>query len=220
MFGSSNLIEQPKSVRKSFIYRKKNLDQNHKFICQTKNIDYHQIFIHGVDPCDNYIFDNTYLKLNHYVIQSYNFFKYNKMIKGDADNTKYEKKRTIEFFKDIDNQCLELDLGLYNLVKNKNINCLLKKIDISIINNILNNIDLSKNIYQVYFSHNNKELSYLLNELLYNNKLYVYNCDNLDIDYIKCNILDYDLINQCSTIIIHGEGIINLDKIKTKIINI
>jgi hypothetical protein len=142
------------------------------------------------------------------------------MIRGDVMDKEYENlKNSITWFTNIDKDCSELDIGLSNLVRNKNINTLLKKLDNNI-NNIMNNIDLSGNIYEVYFSQNNKEISYLLNELLYNNKYYIFGSNELNIDCIKCDIIDYDIINQCSTILIHGEGEINIDKIKCKIINI
>jgi hypothetical protein len=219
IFGSSSLIEQPKSVRKSFIYKRPLLDQDHKYICQTKNIEPRQIWIHSVIDCKNIVYDNTYFKLNHYVIQSFNFFKQNKMTRGDADNTTYEKKRTIEWYHIMDKDCIELDLTLSNLVRNNNITNIIKDIDYDI-NSIMNNIDLSRNIYEVYFSQNNKEISSIINELIYNNKHYIYGLDDLNIDCINCDIIDYDLINTCSTIIIHGKGNIDIDKIKCKIINI
>jgi hypothetical protein len=218
-FGSSGLIEQPKSVRKSFIYKKTDLAQDHKYICQTKNIEPYQIFIHIVQHNKNVLFDNKYLKLNHYVIQSLNFFKENKMTRGDADNTTYEKKRTIEWFNNIDKDCTELDLTLSNIIRNKNILKILKEIDFDI-NSIINNINLSGNIYEIYFSTSKQEISYLLNELLYNNKHYIYGLDEINIDCIKCDIIDYDLINNCSTLIIHGIGDIYIDKITCKIIHI
>jgi hypothetical protein len=47
---------------------------------------------------DENILNESNLHINHYMIQSFDFFSKVKMSRGDADNTRYESKRTIDFF--------------------------------------------------------------------------------------------------------------------------
>lgn len=112
-YGSNNLIDQPKSIIQSFTHRAdmkyekypelvdhyKILTKSHthhndwqKYILNTNhqvdNIDVHNVWIEGV--CDNLSY-NRYPKkppllLNHYSIQSRQFFLKNKASRGDVNN--------------------------------------------------------------------------------------------------------------------------------------
>jgi hypothetical protein len=126
MFGSSNHIEQPLSVRTGFTYRQKgaSLRENNKEIIRTsvlhKFISPHQQLTSGkkiVMP--NKSFDEESLKdcalhLNHYAIQSKSFFEKIKMTRGDVDSQKYENIRDWNYFNAYDHKEI-LDEELKNI---------------------------------------------------------------------------------------------------------
>lgn len=86
MFGSNNYIEHPKDIRISLTKRVKNLNINTKYIFQTKNINSSSVNIHWLsDGYKNHIELSEVFRLNHYPIQSKEFFEKVKMTRGDAD---------------------------------------------------------------------------------------------------------------------------------------
>lgn len=121
MFGSCGFTAQPPSVRESFTLRRAGHDShNHtKFICQTKilktprTIDIHKI--RGADSART-ISDNFRFQLNHYPIQSEQFFRSVKMTRGDADNVVNEHVRDMNYFRRYDQGCDQPDHKLANLV--------------------------------------------------------------------------------------------------------
>ncbi len=104
MFGSSGLDRQPASVRKSFIWRKKDKSEvpNIKSISwiadiKDKGANLHQSYVTGrVEECPETI------QLNHYAIQSKQYFEEVKMTRGAADSALHENVRTWEYFKRYD----------------------------------------------------------------------------------------------------------------------
>ena len=124
-FGSSGHIKQPKSIIDGFIRRKKNQDNlsfdldfvETKSIIRgshLKKIDVHvhheisKYFSNGsmVDTTFAYITEKilktSHLHLNHYRIQSWDFFKHVKMKRGDNMNKENDNKRNREFFESRD----------------------------------------------------------------------------------------------------------------------
>ena len=83
MFGSSGHDKQPPSIRKGFTWRKKDLDQNIKSVMLLKDVTglgLHSSAVTGqAVPCPPGI------QLNHYAIQSKEFFEKVKMTRGAAD---------------------------------------------------------------------------------------------------------------------------------------
>lgn len=104
MFGSSGLDRQPASVRKSFIWRKKDKSDvpNIKSIAwmadiKDKGANLHQTYVTGrVEECPETI------QLNHYSIQSRQYFEEVKMTRGAADTAMHETIRTWDYFKKYD----------------------------------------------------------------------------------------------------------------------
>lgn len=121
MFGSSGYIEQPEGIRESFLYRKPGI-QNHlftKYICQTcaiKNAS--TIDIHKVCRVDSArtISDITRFQVNHYPIQSLNFFRSVKMTRGDVSGEESEHIRDMSYFHQYDEGCTEVDRRLADLL--------------------------------------------------------------------------------------------------------
>lgn len=122
MFGSSGLIEQPPSVRESFIYRWSQLGdhRNTKWICRTyRMVGRHAIDLHKVKGIDSrrVVFDNDVFRLNHYPIQSLQFFQRVKMTRGSANTSKFDNIRDMEYFKAYDRPATVLDTQLADMVR-------------------------------------------------------------------------------------------------------
>ena len=136
MFGSNSHKTQPKSIIKSFLHRKKmgtkhvdmnmngnetKLDALGKCIVKTnylKNFDVHKCDMYD---CDKIVFPTEFteekllqapIHINHYAIQSFDWFKSIKMSRGDSygknrNNTRNEKYFNYYDFKDIvDNELM------------------------------------------------------------------------------------------------------------------
>ena len=136
MFGSSGYIKQPQNVIHHFIKRNKlNLNKiayiECKSIVRTKDLkkimlhDHHMIHKKAITS-DNLpikydkpnfakinenILMNSYLHLNHYAIQSYNWFKQVKMNRGDATAKNKNSIRNDAYFQKYDfNESLDPEL--------------------------------------------------------------------------------------------------------------
>ena len=97
MFGSSGFVTQPSSIRASFIRRKKELQTNLKSIWKCKDLI--QMFTHKSHVRGKSIEDNTFIQLNHYIIQSREYFATVKMTRGDVCNSQWANARTWAYFK-------------------------------------------------------------------------------------------------------------------------
>jgi len=105
MFGSSGYINQPESIRKSFTFKKIDLDDNPKSIVNTSLTKSLNIHTHNYTN-DNIIQNPSELQLNHYAIMSEEYFRSVKMTRGAADNVvnvrdmnyfdKYDHKEVID----------------------------------------------------------------------------------------------------------------------------
>lgn len=141
MFGSNGHIKQPKSIIKGFTKRKDSGDTHVKSISCTKDLVELDAHTHNVSgdkslPCPNSLFDDgklpengnillplkntkielekSPLHLNHYVIQSWNWYKNVKMTRGDVATGKDTGKGTLKFFKTQDRNDL-VDTELSNM---------------------------------------------------------------------------------------------------------
>ena len=141
MFGSNGHLQQPDNVINNFIKRKKFgtndkdlndsyvqnlLDMTGKCIIKTKYIkSLSNIHSGSVNKCKKIIYPNysneeslnkSPLHLNHYAIQSYNWFMNVKKKRGDAADKNRNDNRNDEYFKNYDfNHILDTELSdLYN----------------------------------------------------------------------------------------------------------
>jgi hypothetical protein len=99
MFGTDGLINHPEDIRKSIVMRSPEVDVNTKCIfkpSKLKNIK--DINIHDVNNIDNKIIENEKIRLNHYPIQSLEFYKKVKMTRGDGDSSKSDNVRDMKYF--------------------------------------------------------------------------------------------------------------------------
>jgi len=101
MFGSSGINKQPKSVRSSFTWKKKDLHKNVKSVYFVKDIK-DNIGIHTSNVSGINIDVSDRLQLNHYVIQSKEYFEKVKMKRGAADGIEHENIRTWKYFNEYD----------------------------------------------------------------------------------------------------------------------
>ncbi len=100
MFGSNGYKNHPKDIRLALTTRVKDFHSLTKYIIQTKYIDSNKINIHFIDDMDEsniYIGDNDF-PLNHYPIQSEEFFRKVKMTRGDVSKMQYENVRDMNYF--------------------------------------------------------------------------------------------------------------------------
>jgi len=136
MFGSSGHIKQPASIIQGFTKRRKYVDTDlnpltmyvkaivkgtslKKLGIHTHNISRpstvmgatNQSINNTIQPVSEEKLENSYLHLNHYNIQSWEFFKNNKMTRGDVHNKKNNKVRNKSYFKLRDtNELLDTEL--------------------------------------------------------------------------------------------------------------
>jgi hypothetical protein len=122
MFGSDGLIEQPLDIRTSITHCDNKLWNETKYIFKPKIIkDGSSIGIHFLVnvniPVSRLRVANKLIKLNHYPIQSLEFFKKTKMNRGSASNKKNDNVRDMTYFKKYDFRNINCEI-LKNLILN------------------------------------------------------------------------------------------------------
>jgi len=128
MFGSNGHIKQPKSIIKDFTKRLNydnpinNSFNNHKSICRTSNLiemsvhsckqNLDEIYVIDSGPnISEVILDDSPLHLNHYAIQSWEWFRDIKMTRGDVSSQGSVGVRNKEYFDKYDvNEILDTEL--------------------------------------------------------------------------------------------------------------
>jgi hypothetical protein len=96
MFGSSKFLTQPTSIRKSFLLRKSELQTNQKSIWKIKDLI--QLHVHKSEVRGKSVIVNSDLQLNHYIIQSREYFQKVKMRRGDVHTFAWNNARTWDYF--------------------------------------------------------------------------------------------------------------------------
>jgi glycosyltransferase involved in cell wall biosynthesis len=104
MFGSSGYHQQPKQLRKAFVWRKRDIDTNVKQIVNTKYVVSLDIHKHKMKQGPVNIVNPKELALNHYPIMSKEYFEKIKMTRGDGstDQQSYQTLRNWNYFKQYD----------------------------------------------------------------------------------------------------------------------
>jgi hypothetical protein len=121
MFGSDGLIEHPADIRTAITHREEPIHVNTKYIFKTSSIpNTDPIWIHRLENVDDTytITENEQIHLNHYPIQSLNFFQTVKMTRGAADVYWCENIRDMDYFNRYDQNKNYDDLLLKNLILN------------------------------------------------------------------------------------------------------
>lgn len=102
MFGSSGHNKQPDSVRLSFTKRAKELHQLVKSIILVKELNDLNVHSHNVN--ENTINVSDKIQLNHYAIQSKEYFEKVKMSRGDVHTKNSDSVRNWKYFNDYDHK--------------------------------------------------------------------------------------------------------------------
>ena len=99
MFGTDGNDKHPKDIRTSIVYRTLNNNDHKKWICKTKKITEENIGIHDITGENiKSINENEKIQLNHYPIQSKEFYSKVKMTRGAADSIHSENVRDWNYF--------------------------------------------------------------------------------------------------------------------------
>lgn len=121
MFGSNNFINHPPDIRTALTKREPEFHYNTKYIFKPKCIESsNQISIHNLHYYDNnkIRIANQLIRLNHYPIQSVEFFQKVKMTRGDALNNNDENFRDMNYFERYNINTTYEDTILKDLVLN------------------------------------------------------------------------------------------------------
>jgi hypothetical protein len=123
MFGSNNCIQHPKDIRINLTKRVEGLHSLTKYIFQTKNIDSRSLGVHYLnDGYTNDIDLSEIFRLNHYPIQSKEYFGKVKMLRGDVHHSTHTTFRDWNYFDAYNVGTSYNDEDLKNMVLNKNNN--------------------------------------------------------------------------------------------------
>ena len=102
MFGSSGHSNQPESIRKSFTMKKHGIDKHTKSIVWVKDIKKGGLKLHCHLIRGKSVKRPSIFQLNHYAIQSKEFFRKVKMSRGDAATHKFQNIRDWDYFNKYD----------------------------------------------------------------------------------------------------------------------
>ena len=191
IFGSNNLIYQPNSVIKSFSKRSTILKNVNgiKSIVKTSNLTEFRIHKHNIiGESINIVTDE--LIINHYNVQSLEFYTQIKMTRGDSNN--YIQRNLAIFnrynLNDItDNRLYEQNKDLINNIDTDN--------RITIVSNGDNNLEIIKTMienddnYKQCLVYNYKKLN--KEELNYNSKIKFIKEENINLYISKNSIIEY-----------------------------
>jgi len=121
IFGSSGFDRHPPSLRRELVHRQPQLGlhSDTKWICRTAAIrDPRQMIVHKLTGIDStrVVSDNDLFRLNHYPIQSLEYFTKVKMTRGDACAQRFDSVRDLDYFKRYDESATVLDRTLADMV--------------------------------------------------------------------------------------------------------
>ena len=102
MFGSDGLLKHPTDIRRSITHCGKALWKQTKYIIKTNTIHSSDIGIHHISRPELRKYENNLIQLNHYPIQSLEFFQKIKMNRGSACSVRLDNVRNMDYFKRYD----------------------------------------------------------------------------------------------------------------------
>jgi len=116
LFGSDGLEKHPENITKSILWREPEATGTKKYIfkpSKIQNID--NIQVHSVDNDRNSITENEKIRLNHYVIQSKEYYQKVKMTRGDVAASHADGMRDMNYFHEHDQNKTFKDEDLANM---------------------------------------------------------------------------------------------------------
>ena len=125
-YGSDNLIDHPKDIRTSILHREEDIVNGTKYIFKPSSINNSsEIWIHWLVNSGTTqkkqmteIIQNDKIRLNHYRIQSFEYFKNVKMTRGDVSVQTNENIRDLKYFEQYTNAATIKDDILKQIVEN------------------------------------------------------------------------------------------------------
>jgi len=126
-YGCDDIINHPKDIRISNIHRNDDISNGNKYIFKPSIInDSSEIWIHWLVVPNtfqrkiyrNEIINNTNIRLNHYQIQSLEYFQNVKMTRGDVSKAELENIRNMDIFEEYKCRCIIKDAILKNIIEN------------------------------------------------------------------------------------------------------
>ena len=126
MFGSDGHVEHPEDIRRSIVYRQPETHPNEKYIFQPALFTNGELMnVHFMTDASRsnrrvpgYIVEDDLIHLNHYPIQSVEYFQKVKMTRGDVNNVYSENVRDMTYFQNYDKDQTFKDELLKNIVEN------------------------------------------------------------------------------------------------------
>jgi hypothetical protein len=124
-FGTDGHIEHPKDIRKAIVHRKEELGvdngkRGEKCIFQSKNVNAQQISVHVIDGETNIFKASNIFILNHYPIQSEEYFKNVKMVRKSAFHATHSTtniRHTMKYFEFFNSNTNVLDTDLKDMIE-------------------------------------------------------------------------------------------------------
>ncbi|MGC4044234.1 MAG: glycosyltransferase family 2 protein [Armatimonas sp.] len=121
IFGSSGHVEHPESIRKGFLLRDPQPTRhcNTKWICRTRCIrTRYALGIHKIRWVDSrrVVTDNENFRLNHYMIQSLQYFEEVKMPRGSCRTKTLDAFRNRDYFRQVDSLATYEDRTLSDML--------------------------------------------------------------------------------------------------------
>lgn len=116
MFGSNGYEKQPRSIRKSFLHRHKDVHQLGKCIINTTYVTRLHTHHHDMSDDTKHSLRPVELALNHYPLMSKEYFAEVKMTRGDVAVSDWNVLRNWVYFENYDRDTNYYDDELANLV--------------------------------------------------------------------------------------------------------
>lgn len=117
-FGSDGHVQHPNDVRTSIVHRRKNFQKDTKYIFQSYHVNVAHVWIHHtVGGSYKQLNVNDIFRLNHYPIQSEEYFEKVKMTRGSANCAKHEHVKTKEYFERANQDTTFVDTDLKQMIE-------------------------------------------------------------------------------------------------------
>ena len=130
-YGSDNLINHPKDIRTQIIHRTNDTINGVKYLFKPSCINNSsEIWIHWLVEKGtinkkselNETFTDTKIRLNHYIVQSLEYFQNVKMTRGDVNNIEHDNLRNINIFNNYEREATIKDDILKQIIENNTYN--------------------------------------------------------------------------------------------------
>lgn len=116
MFGFDGHVNHPKDIRLASTHREEKIHELTKYFANLKKIDVQYLDIHLISHSKNKKVINDEIHLNHYPIQSVEFFSTIKAKRGDANSSETDNIRDIHYFYNYNKNTTYEDTLLFDII--------------------------------------------------------------------------------------------------------